>query len=165
MLARADHPPVAQGSGQVAPGHDRWSPARCAGRTVSQERLPCLHRFDRWLAAAFDDPREVLADPAAAAQQAAAFRRWAADPANRSDPGRPRRGPAKVHPRLVNDDLRSVAELLAFMAAHQPEAAPCPRPSRGAVDGRHRRPRRLLDAAGLQDRRIRELLNDGQLRR
>ena len=93
----------------------RWS-------TVSQERLPCLHRFDRWLAAAPGDPREVLADPAAAAQQAAAFRRWAADPANRSDPGRPRRGPAKVHPRLVNDDLRSVAELLAFMAAHQAEA-------------------------------------------
>ena len=58
----------------------RWS-------TVSQERLPCLHRFDRWLATAFDDPREVLADPAAAGQQSAAFRRWAADPANRSDPG------------------------------------------------------------------------------
>ena len=90
--------------------------------TVSQERLPCLHRFDRWLAAAFDDPRAVLADPATAASQAAAFRRWAADPANRSDPGSPRQGPAKVHARLVNDDLRAVAELLAFMAANQGEA-------------------------------------------
>src|SRR5260370_39363217 len=90
--------------------------------TVSQERLPCLHRFDRWLEVAFDDPREVLAGPATAAQQAAAFRRWAADPASRSDPGRPRQGPAKVHPRLVNDDLRAVAELLAFMAANQGEA-------------------------------------------
>jgi hypothetical protein len=90
--------------------------------TVSQERLPCLHRFDRWLAAAFDDPREVLADPAVAASQAAAFGRWDADPANRSDPGRPRQGPAKVHPRLVNDDLRAVAELLAFITANQAEA-------------------------------------------
>ena len=52
------------------------------------------------------------------------FRRWAADPANRSDPGRPRQGPAKVHPRLVNDDLRAVAELLDFMAANQAEARP-----------------------------------------
>ena len=90
--------------------------------TVSQERLRCLHRFDRWLAIAFDDPREVLADPATAASQAAAFRRWDADPANRSD-GRPhRRVPGKVHPRLINDDLRAVAELFAFMAANQAEA-------------------------------------------
>jgi hypothetical protein len=46
----------------------RWS-------TVSQERLPCLMRFDRWLSAAFADARDVLGDPAAAARQAAAFRR------------------------------------------------------------------------------------------
>ncbi len=90
--------------------------------TVSQERLRCLHRFDRWLAIAFDDPREVLADPATAASQAAAFRRWDADPANRSD-GRPhRRVPGKVRPRLINDDLRAVAELFAFMAANPAEA-------------------------------------------
>ncbi|MFG2250938.1 hypothetical protein [Spirillospora sp. NPDC048823] len=90
--------------------------------TVSQERLRCLHRFDRWLAVAFDDPRQVLADPAAAASQAAAFRRWDADPANRSDRRKHRRIPAKVHPRLINDDLRAVAELLSFMAANQAEA-------------------------------------------
>jgi hypothetical protein len=90
--------------------------------TVSQERLPSLHRFDRWLAAAFDDPREVLADPATAASQAAAFCRWDADPANRSDASKPRQGPAKVHPRLINDDLRAVAELLAFVAADRAEA-------------------------------------------
>ncbi len=89
--------------------------------TVSQERLRCLHRFDRWLAAAFDDPREVLADPAATASQAAAFRRWDADPANRSDGRRHRRVPGKVHARLINDDLRAVAELFAFMAANQAE--------------------------------------------
>jgi integrase len=93
----------------------RWS-------TVSQERLRCLHRFDRWLAAASDDPREVLADPAAAANQAAAFRRWDADPANRSDGSKHRRVPGTVHPRLINDDLRAVAELFAFMAANQAEA-------------------------------------------
>lgn len=90
--------------------------------TVSQERLRCLHRFDRWLMIAFDDPRDVLADPAAAASQAAAFRRWDADPANRSDGRKHRRIPGKVHPRLINDDLRAVAELFAFVAANQAEA-------------------------------------------
>ena len=89
--------------------------------TVSQERLRCLHRFDRWLAIAFGDPREVLADPATTANQAAAFRRWDADPANRSDGGKHRRVPGKVRPRLINDDLRAVAELFAFMAANQAE--------------------------------------------
>lgn len=90
--------------------------------SVSQEKLRCLHRFDRWLTVAFDDPREVLADPAAAPRQAAAFRRWDADPANRSDGRKHRRVPGKVHPRLINDDLRAVAELFAFMAANQSEA-------------------------------------------
>src|SRR5260370_17367844 len=86
--------------------------------TVSQERLPCLHRFDRWLEVAFDDPREVLAGPATAAQQAAAFRRRAADPAHRSDPGKPPQGPAQSHPRLVNAELPAGAPLLALTAAH-----------------------------------------------
>jgi hypothetical protein len=42
--------------------------------TVSQERLRCLHRFDRWLAIAFDDPRQVLADPATTANHAVGYR-------------------------------------------------------------------------------------------
>ena len=33
----------------------RWS-------TVSQERLRCLVRFDRWLSDTFDDPNDVLGD-------------------------------------------------------------------------------------------------------
>ena len=74
----------------------RWS-------TVSQERLPCLLRFDRWLTAAFRDARDVLGEPAAAARQAAAFRRWDADPASRSGGNRQRA--EVVHPRLINDDL------------------------------------------------------------
>jgi integrase len=74
--------------------------------TVSQERLPCLLRVDRWLSVAFRDARDLLGDPAAAARQAAAFRRWDADPA----------------PRLINDDLRAVAELFAFVAANPAEA-------------------------------------------
>lgn len=89
--------------------------------TVSQERLRCLHRFDRWLSIAFNDPRDVLGDSATAAGQAAAFRRWDADPVNRSDGRTHRRLPGKVHPRLVNDDLRAVAELFDFMAANQAE--------------------------------------------
>jgi hypothetical protein len=90
--------------------------------TVSQERLRCLHRFDRWLAVAFDDPLDILGDPTAAAGQAAAFRRWDFDPANRSDQVTPRRMAAKVAPRQVNDDLRAVSELFEFMAANQGEA-------------------------------------------
>ena len=90
--------------------------------TVSQERLRCLHRFDRWLAIAFDDPREVLGDPAAAPGQAAAFRRWDFDPANRHDPANQRRMVAKVAPRQVNDDLRAVSELFEFMATNATEA-------------------------------------------
>jgi integrase/ferredoxin len=91
----------------------RWS-------TVSQERLPCLLRFDRWLKAAFSDASDVLGDPAAAARQAAAFRRWDADPASRS--GSNRRRAEVVHPRLINDDLRAVADLFAFVAANPAEA-------------------------------------------
>jgi integrase len=84
--------------------------------TVSQERLPCLLRVDRWLSAAFRDARDLLGDPAAAARQAAAFRRWDADPATRS--GSSRQRAEVVHPRLINDDLRAVAELFAFVAAN-----------------------------------------------
>jgi hypothetical protein len=91
----------------------RWS-------TVSQERITCLARFDRWLTASFEDPRDVLGDPAAAAGQAAAFRRWDADPASRAGCSRQR---AKVvTPRLINDDLRAVADLFAFVAGSPAEA-------------------------------------------
>ena len=90
--------------------------------TVSQERLRCLHRFDRWLQVAFDDPLDVLGDPAAAAGQAAASRRWDADPANRSDHSKQRRITAKVAPRQLNDDLRAVGELFEFLAANAAEA-------------------------------------------
>ncbi|MGH3790987.1 MAG: tyrosine-type recombinase/integrase, partial [Pseudonocardiaceae bacterium] len=79
--------------------------------------------FDRWLAAAFDDPRDVLGDPACAGAQAAAFRRWAADPTNRSDRPQDRRSPqGVVQPRQVNDDLRAIAELFAFVAANPLDA-------------------------------------------
>lgn len=92
----------------------RWS-------TVSQERMPSLARFSRHLAACFTDSRDILGDPSAAAAQAAAFARWDADPANRTVTSS--RQPAKiVGPRLVNDDLRAVADLLAFMAASPAEA-------------------------------------------
>ena len=90
----------------------RWS-------TVSQERMKSLARFDRWLTSRLDDPREIIGDPAAAAGQAAAFRRWAADPASRAS-GRKRAPAAGARP--VNDDLRAVADLLAFVAASPAEA-------------------------------------------
>ena len=83
--------------------------------TVSQERITCLARFDRWLTECFADPRDVLGDPAAAAGQAAAFARWDAGPASRIGSNRQRA--QVVGARLINDDLRAVAELFAFIAA------------------------------------------------
>jgi hypothetical protein len=92
--------------------------------TISQERLKCLRRFDNWLTSCVDDPRDVLGDPAAAAEQAAAFARWAADPGNRMTREADRRHFGKaVGVRQVNDDLRAVAELFAFVAANPTEAA------------------------------------------
>jgi hypothetical protein len=41
---------------------------------VSQDKMRALTRFDRWLTATFDDPRDILGDPAAAPGLAAAFR-------------------------------------------------------------------------------------------
>jgi hypothetical protein len=91
--------------------------------TVSQERLKCLQRFDTWLAVTFTDPLAVLTDPTAAARHAAAFRRWVADPSNRITRDSDRRHGGKlVHPRLVNDDLRAVGELFAFVASNSAEA-------------------------------------------
>lgn len=89
---------------------------------VSQDRLRCPHRFDLWLAIAFDDPREVLGDPAAAASQAAVFRRWDADPADRHDPANQRRMVTTIAPRHANDDLRSVRELFEFMTTNTAES-------------------------------------------
>jgi integrase len=101
---------------QLDAGVLRWS-------TVSQERMRCYHRFDRWLRQAFDDPADVLADPAAATGQAAAFRRWDADPANRLlRTSEQRFADQPVAPRQINDDLRAVAELFAFVAANAAEA-------------------------------------------
>jgi hypothetical protein len=92
-------------------GTMRWS-------TIGQTRM--LARFDRWLATVFNDPADVLMIPAEATSHAAMFRRWAADPVNRDPRGKPLTGP--VHPRLVNDDVRAVGELLAFVSANAAEA-------------------------------------------
>ncbi|MEV0901267.1 tyrosine-type recombinase/integrase [Actinoplanes sp. NPDC049802] len=99
----------------LASGTLRWT-------TVSQERLKCLRRFDVWLDT-LGDPLLVLGDPAAAAGQAAAFARWTADGRNRRLREEDDRHLGKpVHQRLINDDLRAVAELLAFIADNPAEA-------------------------------------------
>lgn len=101
---------------QLEAGVLRWS-------TVSQERMRCLVRFDRWLSEAFAEPLEVLGDPRDALQQAAAFRRWDADPANRlTRRAEQYHANTPVHPRQLNDDLRAVAELFGFVAANPAEA-------------------------------------------
>lgn len=91
--------------------------------TVSMERLQCLRRFDKWLTACLDDPRQVLGDPTTARQHAAAYARWASDPRNRIVRESDTRHLSKpVHPRAVNDELRAVAELFAFVAANPADA-------------------------------------------
>jgi hypothetical protein len=101
---------------QLEAGVLRWS-------TVSQERLRSLTRFDRWLSVGLADPLEVLGDPGEAVRQAAAFRRWDADPANRLTRScDDRYAQRRVAPRQLNDDLRAVAELFAFVAANSAEA-------------------------------------------
>ncbi len=91
--------------------------------TVSMERLPCLRRFDKWLTTCLDDPLQVLGDPNTGRQQAAAYARWAADPRNRMIRESDTRHLGKpVHPRAINDELRAVAELFAFVAANPTDA-------------------------------------------
>jgi integrase len=85
-------------------------------------RLPCLHRFNTWLTTAIEDPDQILGDPVDAGQHAAAFARWTAQPMNRAARDGRRRHPATVVPRLVNEDLRAVAELLGFLGANPPDA-------------------------------------------
>lgn len=91
--------------------------------TVSQERLKSLRRFDNWISNCLDDPAAVLGDAVAAGEQVAAFRRWTADPSNRMTREQDRRHLGRpVHPRQINDDLRAVAELFAFVATNRAEA-------------------------------------------
>jgi len=90
--------------------------------TVGQGRMASLQRFDRWLTATLHDPRQVLDDPAAAAGHAAAFRRWDADPVNRSGSHKRRKAPTVVDPRNINKDLLAIAELFEFVAANHDQA-------------------------------------------
>lgn len=101
---------------QLESGALRWT-------TVSQDRMNCLRRFDVWLTSCLDDPIEVLGDPAAAAGQADRYRRWAMEPGNRKTGTFDRRTPPKpAHPRLINDDIRAVADLFTFMVANRDRA-------------------------------------------
>ena len=115
--------------------------------TVSQERLPCLLPLRPLAGAPSTTPATSWATRRAAAEQAAAFRRWDADPANR--PRAPTRTGARpwCHPRLINDDLRAVAELFAFVAANPVEARRMLGPSPWPAG--HRRARGRLVPPGL----------------
>lgn len=137
---------------QLEAGTLRWS-------TVSQERFKCLQRFDNWLTSTFDDPHEVLGDPEAAAGQAAAFRRWTADPSNRLTRETDRRHFGKpVRPRQVNDDIRAVAELFEFVVSNRGHAhatcqgSPWERVTQTHVAGWLRQVSRIPHASTLNER-------------
>ena len=86
--------------------------------TLTCQRSPALLRFARWLES-LAEPAAAIGDPQQAGVFAAAFRRWAGDPAHRSSAGRP---PAAVSAGKVNLDLWSAAGLMAFLTDHRQEA-------------------------------------------
>ena len=87
--------------------------------TLTGQRSQALLRFARWLES-LPDPAAAVGDAQRAGVFAAAFRRWACEPANRTSAGRP---PAAVSAGKVNLDLWSVAGLMDFLAGHRQEAA------------------------------------------
>ena len=104
---------VAQWSlgGQLETGALTWT-------TVQHDRVPNLVRFGRWLQT-LEDPEAAVTDLSAAPRLAAAYRRWVGAPGNRTRDGKV---PATVTARSVNDDVRVVVELLAYMAENRDEA-------------------------------------------
>ena len=122
MLTRADHP--CRGCGKRSSGiwARCWNPARCAGRRSARNACTAWLRFDRWLTRL----------PSMTPATFSATRRPRPGRPPRSGGGTPTRpaaarqqppAPAKVvTPRLINDDLRAVAELFAFVAASPAEA-------------------------------------------
>ena len=87
--------------------------------TLAGQRSPALLRFSRWLES-LPEPADAIGDAQRAGVFAAAFRRWACEPAYRSWAGRP---PAAVSAGKVNLDLWSVAGLMDFLVGHRQEAA------------------------------------------
>src|SRR6266702_2817618 len=87
--------------------------------TLTGQRSQALLRFTRWLES-LPDPAAAVGDVQRAGTFAAAFRRWACEPSNRTSAGRP---PAAVSAGKVNLDLWSVAGLMDFLAGHRQEAA------------------------------------------
>nr|WTB28316.1 tyrosine-type recombinase/integrase [Streptomyces sp. NBC_00830]WTB35765.1 tyrosine-type recombinase/integrase [Streptomyces sp. NBC_00830] len=82
--------------------------------TITGSRAPSFFLLDRWLSTQ-EDPAGLTSDIARASSQAASFRRWVSEPANRG------RDTAKLSSRAVNDDLRNVSDLLAFIADNREE--------------------------------------------
>jgi hypothetical protein len=87
--------------------------------TMAGQRSPALLRFSRWLES-LPEPAAAIGDARQAGVFAAAFRRWACEPAHRSSADRP---PATASAGKVNLDLWSVAGLMDFLAGHRQEAA------------------------------------------
>ncbi|MFD7846800.1 tyrosine-type recombinase/integrase [Nocardia sp. NPDC059764] len=84
--------------------------------TISGDRVLSFVRFDRWLST-LPSPSDITGDITQAGAMAAQFRRWGSDPTNRSQADG--RGGSGV--RRVNDDLRAVADLMAFTAENRAE--------------------------------------------
>ena len=87
--------------------------------TVSQERLKCLARFSRWLTGGSAIPAASSVTPL---PRPGRRQRSPAGPRTRRPVRQRPAAPETAGPQLVNDDLRAVAELFAFVAASPAEA-------------------------------------------
>jgi hypothetical protein len=86
--------------------------------TIGHDRICGLLLLDRWLAT-LPNPAALTGDITEAAALAAAFRRWLSDPRNREA----RRHPLtkKVGKRQLNNGIRAVVELMAFVVENRAE--------------------------------------------
>jgi hypothetical protein len=86
--------------------------------TIGHDRLCGLLLLDRWLTA-LADAAALTGDITTAGPLAAAFRRWLSDPRNRDARRRPIH--KKVGKRQINNGIRAVVELMAFIVDNRAE--------------------------------------------
>ncbi|GAA1653848.1 tyrosine-type recombinase/integrase [Actinoplanes couchii] len=83
--------------------------------TITGGSMLFLLMFDRWLSTTAE-PASLTRDSVKAGALASSFRRWLSDPANR-----PRTLGQSVSQRAVNDGIRTVSDMMAFIVENRDE--------------------------------------------
>jgi hypothetical protein len=110
--------PVAACRRQMAPRHRPGGRDPVVDDDRARRALCGLMLLDRWLTT-LADPAALTDDITAASPSAAAFRRWLSDPRNRDARRRPIH--KKVGQRQLNNGIRAVVELMAFVVDNRTE--------------------------------------------